>query len=68
MIEGDFVLKGVEQFGRWSQKKDFRYDNYLVLLIQEQLVLVVLVEKKEGVIGGSLKRIEVVFNELGELL
>jgi hypothetical protein len=39
-----------------------------VLLIQEQLVLVVLVEKKEGVIGGSLKRIEVVFNELGELL
>jgi hypothetical protein len=47
MIEGGFVPKGVEQFGWWSQKKDFRYDNYLVLLIWEELVLVALVEKRK---------------------
>jgi hypothetical protein len=45
VIERDFIPKGIEQFGRSSQEKDLGYKSYLVLLIWEQLVLVVLVEK-----------------------
>jgi hypothetical protein len=45
VIEGDFIPKGVEQFGCSSQEKDLGYESYLVLLIWEQLVLVVPIEK-----------------------
>jgi hypothetical protein len=49
VIEGDFVPKGVEQFGRSSQDLDLEYNKYSILLFWEQLVLVVLVEKRKGV-------------------
>ncbi len=48
VIEGDFVPKGVEQFGHSSQDLDLEYNKYLVLLLQEQPILVVLVEKRKG--------------------
>jgi hypothetical protein len=48
VIESDFVLKGIEQFGHSSQDLDLEYKKYLVLLIQEQLVLVILIEKRKG--------------------
>jgi hypothetical protein len=34
MIESDFVLKNIEQFGHSSQDPNFEYKKYLVLLIQ----------------------------------
>jgi hypothetical protein len=46
--EGGFVPKGVEQFGCSSQMKDLEYEKYSVFLIWEQLVLVVVVEKRKG--------------------
>jgi len=48
MIEGDFVPKGVEQFGSSSQDLDLEYKKYLVLLIRKQLVLVVPIENRKG--------------------
>jgi hypothetical protein len=48
MIEGDFVPKGIKQFGRSSQDLDFEYKKYSVLLIWEQPVLVVPIEKRKG--------------------
>ncbi len=45
MIEGDFVPKGVKQFGRSSQDLDLEYKKYLVL-----------VEKKKGGVRGTLGR------------
>jgi hypothetical protein len=48
VIERDFVLKGLEQFGCSSQDPNLEYKKYLVLLFQEQPVLVVSVEKREG--------------------
>lgn len=48
VIESDFVPKGIEQFGHSSQDLDLEYKKYLVLLIQEQLVLVVSIEKRKG--------------------
>jgi hypothetical protein len=48
MIEGDFVPKGIEQFSCSSQDLDLEYKKYSMLLFREQLVLVVLVEKKKG--------------------
>jgi hypothetical protein len=47
MIEGDFVPKGVEQFDHSSQEKDLEYNKYSVLLIREQPILLILVEKKK---------------------
>jgi hypothetical protein len=47
VIEGDFVPKGVEQFDHSSQDPDLEYNNS-VLLLQEQPILVVLVEKRKG--------------------
>jgi hypothetical protein len=48
VIEGDFVHKGAEQFSHSPQGLDLEYKKYLVLLFWEQLILVVLVEKKKG--------------------
>jgi hypothetical protein len=48
MIKGDFVPKGVEQFGRSSQDIDFEYKKYSVLLIGKRPIFMVLVEKRKG--------------------
>ncbi len=48
LIEGDFVPKGVEQIGHSSQDLNLEYKKYLVLLLWEQLILVVPIEKKKG--------------------
>jgi hypothetical protein len=48
MIEGDFVPKGTEQFGCSSQDLNLEYKKDSVLLIWEQPVLVVLIEKRKG--------------------
>ncbi len=48
VIHGDFVPKGVEQFGRSLQAKDLEYEKYSMLLIQEKTILVVSVEKRKG--------------------
>ncbi len=48
VIESDFVPKGIEQFSHSSQDLELEYKKYLVLLIQEQLVLVVPIEKRKG--------------------
>ncbi len=48
LIQGDFVPKGVEQFGCSSQAKDLEYEKYSMLLIQEEPILVVLIEKRKG--------------------
>ncbi len=48
VIEGHFVPKGVEQFGYSSKDLDIEYNKYSVLLIREQLISVVQVEKRKG--------------------
>jgi hypothetical protein len=48
VIEGDFVPKGIEQLDHSSQEKDLGYKRYSVLLVWEQPVLVVPVEKRKG--------------------
>jgi hypothetical protein len=48
VIRGDFVPKGVEQFGHSSQAKDLEYEKYIMLLIQEEPILAVSIEKKKG--------------------
>jgi hypothetical protein len=48
VIEGDFVPKDAKQFDRSSQDPNLKYKKYSILLIREQLVLVVQVEKTKG--------------------
>jgi hypothetical protein len=55
VIKRDFVLKGIEQFGRSSQDLNLEYKKYLVLLFWKQMVLVVPVEKKMGEWQGQIK-------------
>jgi hypothetical protein len=54
MIEMDFIPKGVKWFDRSSQVLDFEYKKYSMLFIWEQLVLVVLVEKRKGEWQGQI--------------
>jgi hypothetical protein len=48
MIKGDFVPKDVKQFGHSSQDLNLEYKKDSMLLFSEQLILVVLVEKRMG--------------------
>jgi len=48
VIKGDFVRKGVKQFGHSSQDPNLEYKTYSMLLFQEQSVLVVPIEKRKG--------------------
>jgi hypothetical protein len=48
VIEGDFVPKGVQQFGHSSQDPNLEYKKYFVLLLWEQSISVILVEKRKG--------------------
>ncbi len=52
MIEGDFIHKGV---GHSSQDQDLEYKKYLMLLFQEQLALVVPIEKRKGGVKGVIR-------------
>jgi hypothetical protein len=48
VIKGDFVRKGVEQFGHPSQDPNLEYKTYSMLLFQKQSILVVPIEKRKG--------------------
>jgi hypothetical protein len=48
MIEGEFVPKGAKWFDHSSQDPNLEYKKYSMLFILEQLVLVVILEKKKG--------------------
>ncbi len=48
VIEGDFVPKGTKQFDCSSQDFNLEYKKYPILLIWEQPILVVPIEKKNG--------------------